>query len=285
MPSTEATQRKLQQSFAAQRRRDLLAMQTKDDLRALNTKTSQAPKSQEKLKVAEEPSKHNAVANSTAISDAKPRRTRRLESRIKKKKEKESKPQALEESALNSALDSTSARPKRLSEAERKAELAKAMKITLAKTKRKGKVNKVKAKESGGVRKGIVRKITPTGVTRKFIAKDPGVTRKVNILVVRTIKGDSPPKRKGPASTTSKTPGFNSPKKSLIGGSGKSRNKIEKTDATKLKILRKIAVDIFATMLILFSHSRRTGSCTGLVVWPRESSIQVSSACIPPTDV
>lgn len=236
MPSTDATQEKLQQSFVAQRRKDLLALQTKDDLRALDTQTSQAPKSKETLKVAGEPSEHNAVVKSTATSDAKPRRMRRLESRVKKKKAKGSEPQAIGESTLDSALNSTSAGPKRLSEAERKAELAKAMKPTLAKTIRKGKVGKVNAKESGVVRKGKV--------------------RKVNNLVVRTVKGDSSTKRKEPASTISKTPGFDSLKDSLIGGSTKNRNNIEKADATKLKILRKIAVDTFATKLILFSHSR-----------------------------
>ena len=231
MPSTDATQEKLQQSFVAQHRKDLLAMRTKDDLRALDTQTSQAPTSKEKLKVAEEPSEHNAVAKSTVISDAKPRRIRRLESRVKNKKEKKAESQVLEESTLDSALNSTSAGPKRLSEAERKAELAKTIKPTLAKTKRKGKGRKVNAKESG-------------------------VPRKVNNLVIRNVKGDSSPKRKEPASTISKTPGFESLKNSLIGGSKKSRNNIEKTDATELKILRKIVVHTFATKLILFSHSR-----------------------------
>ena len=223
MPSTDSTLEKLQQSFVAQRRKDLLAVQTKDDLRALDTQTSQAPTSKEKLKVAEEPSEHNSVAKSTTISDAKPRRIRRRETRVKNKKEKKAEPQVIEESTLDSALNSTSAGPKRPSEAERKAELAKTIKPTLAKTKRKGKVRKVNAKESG-------------------------VPRKVNNLVVRNVKGDS--------STISKTPGFKSLKSSLIGGSTKSRNNIEKTDATELKILRKIAVDTFATKLILFSHSR-----------------------------
>ena len=231
MPSTDATQEKLQQSFAAQRRKDLLAMQTKDDLRALDTQTSQAPTSKEKLKVVKEPSEHNSVAKSTVISDAKPRRIRRLESRAKNKKEKKAKSQVIEESTLDSALNSKSAGPKRPSEAERKAELAKTIKPTLRKIKRKGKARKVNTKESG-------------------------VPRKVNNLVVRNVKGDSSPKRKEPASTISKTPGFGSLKNAMIGGSAKSRNNIEKTDATKLKILRKIAVDIFATKLILFSHSR-----------------------------
>ena len=239
MPSTDATQEKLQQTFAARRRRDLLAMQTKDGLRALNTQTSQAATSKEKLKVAGEPSEHNAVAKSTATSDKKSRRIRRLESRVKKKKEKGSEPQAIEENNLDSALDSTSAGPKRFSEAERKAELAKAMESTLAKIIRKGKVQKANAKESGGARKGKVRKVN---------AKESRVPRK--------IKGDSSPKRKEPASTISKTPGFNSLKDSLIGGSTNSRNNIEKTDATKLKILRKIAVDTFTAKLIIFSHSR-----------------------------
>ena len=80
--------------------------------------------------------------------------------------------------------------------------------------------------------------------------------RKVNNLVVRNVKGDSSPKRKEPVSKITKTPGFESLKNAMIGGSAKSRNNIEKTDATKLKILRKIAVDTFATKLILFSHSR-----------------------------
>ena len=224
MPSTDAAQEKLQQNFAAQRRKDLLAMQTKDNLR-----------------------EHNSVVKSTVILDAKPRRIRRLESRAKNKKEKKAEPQAIEESTLKSALKSTSAGPKRLSEAERKAELAKTIKPTLAKTTRKGKVRKGNSKESGVVRKGKVRKVN---------AKDSGVPRKVNNLVVRNLKGDSSPKRKEPASTISKTPGFDSLKNSLIGGSTKKRNKIEKTDAAKLKILRKIVVDTFATKLILFSHSR-----------------------------
>lgn len=231
MPSTDATQEKLQQSFVAQRRKDLLATRTKNNSRALDTQTSQAPTSKEKLKVAEELLEHNPVAKSAVISDSKPRRTRRLESRVKNKKEKKGGSQVIEERTLDSALSSTSAGPKRPSEAERKAELAKTIKPTLAKKKSKRKVRKVNAKQSA-------------------------VPRKVNNLVVRNVKGDSSPKRKGSASTISKTPGFDSLRNALVGGSTKSRNNIEKTDATKLQILRKIAVEIFATKLIPFSHSR-----------------------------
>ena len=235
MPSTDATQEKLQRTFAAQRRKDLLAMQT-----------SQAPKSKEKLKVANESSRDNSVAKSTRISDAKSRRIRRLESRAKSKREKGAESQAKEEGTLDSALNSTSAGPKRPTEAERKAELAKTIKPTLAKTIRKGNLKKGTAKESGVVRKDKARKIN---------AKESGVPRKVNSLVVRTVKGDSSPKRKESTSTISKTPGFASLKNALIGGSTKSRNNIEKTDATQLNILRKIAVDTSAAKLILFSHS------------------------------
>ena len=278
MPSTDATQERLQRTFAAQRRKDLLAMQTKDDLRALDSQTSQAPTSKEKLKVAKKSSQDNAVAKSTGISDAKSRRKRRLESRVKSKREKEAKSQAKEESTLDSALNSTSAGPKRPTEAERKAELAKTIKPTLAKTIRKGKLKKGNAKESKVVRKHKAREINATesgvprkGKVRKLISKESGlvrkhkaretkskesgVPRKVNNLVVRTMKGDSSPKRKESASTISKTPGFASLKNALIGSSTKSRNNIEKTDATQLNILRKIAVDTSAAKLILFSHS------------------------------
>ena len=222
----------------AQRRKDMLATQTKNDLRALDTQLKQAPTSKEELKAAKGPSKHNSVAESTVISDAKPRRSRRAESRVKRNKKKEAELRARGESTLDSALKSTSARANRLSETERKAELAKAIKPTLTREIRKGKVRKVDAKESGVVRKGKVRKVN---------TKESGVSRKINGLVVRTIKGDSSPKRKEPASTISKTPGFDSLKDSLIGGSTKSRNNIEKADATKLEILRKAAVDIFAS--------------------------------------
>lgn len=216
-------------------------MQSKDDLRAPRTQTSQAPTSKEKLKVAKESSQHNSVAKPIGISDAKSRRIRRLESRAKSRREKGAESQAKEESTLDSALNSTSAGPKRPTEAERKAELAKTIKPTLAKTIRKGKVKKGNAKESEVVRKGKARKIN---------AKESGVPRKVNNLVVRSVKGDSSSKRKESASTISKTPGFDSLKNSLIGSSTKSRNKIERTDATQLRILRKIAVDTFATELI-----------------------------------
>ena len=185
-------------------------MQTKDDLRALDLPIKPAPTSKEELKVAKEPSEHNSGAKSTVISATKPRRTRRKETRDKNKKEKEAELQAIEKSTLDSALKSASAGPNRLSEIERKAELAKAIKPTLVREIRKGKVRKVNAKESGVVRKGKVRKVN---------VKESGVA----------------------------TPGFDSLKDSLIGGSTKSRNNIEKTDATKLEILRKIAVDIFAT--------------------------------------
>lgn len=222
----------------AQRRKDLLATQTKDDLRALDTQIKHAPTSKEELKVAEGPSDHNSVAKSTVISDAKPRRSRRVESRLKREKKKAAELQAIEESNLDNAPKSTSARATRLSEPERKAELAKAIKPTLVREISKGKVRKVNAKESGVERKGKVRKVN---------AKESVVSRKINGLVVRTIKGDSSPKRKEPASTISKTPGFDSLKDSLIGGSTKSRDNIEKADATKLKIIRKTAVDIFAT--------------------------------------
>lgn len=211
--------------------------QIRKDLLALDTRIEQAPSSKEELKVAEGPSEHNSVAESTVIADAKPRRSRRVESRVKNKLEKGAELQAIEESTLDSGLKSTTAKANRLSETERKAELAKAIKPTLVREIRKGKVRKVNAKDSGVARKGKVRKVN---------AKESGVSRKKNGLVVRTVKGDSSPKRKEPASTISKTPGFDSLKDSLIGCSTKSRHNIEKADATELEILRKTTVDIFA---------------------------------------
>ena len=213
-------------------------MQSKDDLRELDTQIKQAPPSKAELKVAEGPSEHNSAAKSTVKSDAKPRRSRRAEARVKKKKEKEEKLQAADKSTLDSALKSAPAKAKRLSEAERKAELAKAIKPTLVREIRKGKIGKVNAKESS---------VAPEGKVRKVNAKQAVISRKVPNLVVRNIKGNSSPKRKEPASTISKTPGFDSPKDSLTGGSTKSKNNIEKADATKLEILRKTAVDVFAT--------------------------------------
>ena len=204
-------------------------MQTKNDVGALKTQTKQAPRNKIKLKVAEEPSEHDSVAKSTVISAAKPKRTRirRPKSRIKTKKEKEAGLQAMEKSTLDSALKSTSARAKRLSETERKAELAKAIKTTL------------------------VRKHAPLeGKVRKVNAKESGVARKMNGVesdVVRTIKRVSSPKRKDPASTISEAPGFDSLKGSLVRGSTKTRNNIEKADVTELEILREIAIDIFVT--------------------------------------
>ncbi len=204
-------------------------MQTKNDLGALDTQIKQGPKTKEELKVAEEPSEHNSVATSTVISDAKPKRirTRRPKSRVKIKKEKKAEIQAIEESTLDGALKSTSARAKRRSETERKAELAKAIKPTLVRkhASLEGKVRKVNAKESVVARK------------MKGVESD----------VVRTIKGVSSPKRKDPASTISEAPGFGSLKASLIGGSTKTKNNIVKASAAELKILRKVAVDIFAT--------------------------------------
>ena len=247
-------------------------MQTKDDLRQLVTEIKQAPPSKVDLKVAEESSKHNSVAKSTVISDAKPRRSRRAErARVKKKKEKEEKLQAADKSTLDNALKSASAKAKRLSETERKAELAKAIKPTLVEETRKGKVRKVDAKESGVARKGKVRRVNATQAV---------ISRKVPNLVVRNMKGNSSPKRKEPASTISKTSGFDSLKKSLTGGSTKSKNNIEKADATKLEILRKTTLMYSRPRLIAFSHYRETGSCTEVVVWPRESSVQVSSCCV-----
>ena len=202
----------------AQVHKCLLAAQLKDELPGLNSESEQAPTSKAELKAAEGPPEHNSIAKPTVKSDGKPRRSRRAKSRVKKKKEKEAKSQAKEESTRDSALKCTSGKADRLSETERKAELAKAIEPTLV----KGKVRRVNAKE-------------------------PSVARKITGLVVRNIKGNSSPKRKEPASTISKTPGFDSLKDSLIGGSTKSRNNIEKADATKLKILRETGVDLCST--------------------------------------
>ena len=218
----------------AQHHKYLLAAQLKDELRELIAESEQAPTSTAKLKAAEGPSEQNSIAKPTVKSDGKSRRSRRAKSRVKNKKEKEAKLQAKEESTRDSTLKSTSGKADRLSETERKAELAKAIEPTLV----KGKVRRVNAKESGVILKAKVRKLN---------AKEPNVSRKIPGLVVRNVKGISSPKRKEPASKISKTPGFDSLKDSLIGGSTKRRNNIEKADATKLKILRETAVDIFST--------------------------------------
>ena len=232
-------------------------MQTKDSMREPETEIKQGPPSQAESKVAERPLKYNSVAKSTVISDAKPSRPGRAErARVKKKKEKEEKLQAADKSTLDSALKSASAKSNRLSETERKSELAKAIKPTLLKEKRKGKVRKVDAKKSGVARKGKVRRVNATQAV---------ISRKVPNLVVRNMKGNSSPKRKEPASTISKTPGFDSLKDSLTGSSTKSRNNIEKTDATKLEILRKTAVGVFVMKANCFqplpSNRLRYRSC------------------------